>query len=309
MNIRKFKGYLLGFVAAATYGLNPLFALPLMAEGMDTSSILFFRYLLAIPVVALLMAARGRSFAVGARTQGLLVVFGLLVGVSSIALFESYRYMQAGIASTILFVYPLMVAVIMAGFFHEKVTPVTVFSLGAAMTGIGMLYKGGDGATLSLTGTVLALVSALSYALYIVGVNKTRIARVPTLTVTFYVLVFGLTVFLVNIVAGESLSVPHGAAQWGRVACLAVLPTAISFLCTTAAIVYIGSTPTAILGALEPLTAVVVGITVFGEVLTFTDVIGLVLILVAVIFVILGGSVSHPLTAIRRMFPRRRRSR
>ncbi|MDE7119820.1 MAG: DMT family transporter, partial [Muribaculaceae bacterium] len=123
MNSVKIKGYILGFIAAATYGLNPLFALPLLADGMDTSSILFFRYMLAIPILAIMMLVRRRRFAVSKGTMGLMAAFGILVGLSSITLFESYRHMQAGIASTILFVYPLMVAVIMAAVYRERITP------------------------------------------------------------------------------------------------------------------------------------------------------------------------------------------
>lgn len=307
MDSRKIQGYALGFIAAATYGLNPLFALPLIAEGMDTPSILFFRYLLAIPIMALMMVVRGKTFKVTCRQTVLLLGFGLLVGVSSVTLFEAYRYMDAGIASTLLFVYPLMVAFIMAALFHERLKPLTIFCLAMALVGIGLLYKGEGGATLSVAGTVLVMLSALSYALYIVGINKTELARVPTLTVTFYVLTFGLLIFVVNILVSGHLSVPSGVGQWSRVGALALLPTAVSFLCTTLAITYIGSTPTAILGAMEPLTAVVIGVTVFHEQLTVRDVCGLVLIIVAVTLVIVGGSIGQHLTAIRRLFPRHHR--
>lgn len=307
MNSRKITGYILGFVAAATYGLNPLFALPLMSDGMSTSSILFFRYLLAIPIVAAMMAIRGKSAIVTRPQLGLLAVFGVLVGLSSLTLFESYRYMDAGIASTLLFVYPLMVAVIMAALFHERITPLTVFCLATALAGIGLLYEGEGGATLSLTGTAFVMGSALSYALYIVGVNRSGLAKVPTLTVTFYVLVFGLVIFGLNIWAKGSIDIPQGFRQWSGVGALALLPTAVSFLCTTMAIGYIGSTPTAILGAMEPVTAVIIGITVFGEQLTFRNIAGLILILIAVTLVIVGGSIGHPITAIRRLFPRHKR--
>ncbi len=307
MDSRKIQGYALGFIAAATYGLNPLFALPLMADGMDTPSILFFRYLFAIPIMALMMVARGKSFKVTWHQAWLLLVFGLLVGLSSVTLFEAYRYMDAGIASTLLFVYPLMVAIIMSAVFHERLKPVTIFSLATALVGIGLLYKGEGGATLSVAGTALVMLSALSYALYIVGINKTELARVPTLTVTFYVLTFGLLIFVANILISGHLSVPAGVGEWSRICALALLPTAVSFLCTTLAITYIGSTPTAILGAMEPLTAVVIGVTVFHEQLTVRDVCGLVLIITAVTLVIVGGSIAPHLTAIRRLFPRRHR--
>lgn len=308
MEMRKVKGYSLGFIAAVTYGLNPLFALPLISGGMDTSSILFFRYLIGIPIIGLMMFARGKKLSVTFRQLLQLALFGVIVGISSLGLFESYRYMDAGIASTMLFVYPLMVALIMAAFFHERITLLTAVCLAAALAGIGLLYKGENGATLSLTGTVWVMVSALSYAIYIVGVNQTSLSKVPTLTVTFYVLVFGIFVFAADLWAKGTICMPHGIGQWGRLFALGLLPTAVSFLCTTMAIACIGSTPTAILGAMEPLTAVVIGILVFGEQLTVRYATGLVLILTAVTLVILGGSISHPLTAIRRLFPRSRPS-
>ena len=119
---QKTKGYILGTVAAATYGMNPLFALPLYKDGMNPESVLFFRYLLAIPILAVMIHARGRSFRVSRKETLTLIVMGLLVAVSSLTLFQSYNFMEAGIASTILFVYPIMVAVIMALVFKEKIS-------------------------------------------------------------------------------------------------------------------------------------------------------------------------------------------
>lgn len=83
---------------------------------------------------------------------------------------------------------------------------------------------------------------------------------------------------------------------WGNLLALAVFPTAVSFLCTTSAIQYIGSTPTAILGALEPVTAIFFGVTVFGEMLTLRESIGLVMIVTAVTFVIAGSNITLYLT-------------
>ena len=148
----KIKGYTLGAIAAATYGMNPLFALPLYSDGMDADSVLFFRYLFAIPILGTMIKARGRSFRLNRGEILPLVV----VAASSLTLFLSYNYMDAGIASTILFVYPIMVALIMAMVFKEKITLQTAFCILLALAGIGMLYQGGDGATLSLAGTKAA---------------------------------------------------------------------------------------------------------------------------------------------------------
>lgn len=303
----KVKGYLLGAVAAATYGMNPLFALPLYADGMDADSVLFFRYLYAIPMLGAMILFRGRSFKVSMHDTLRLVFMGIMVAASSLALFLSYNYMAAGIASTMLFVYPILVAVIMVLFYKEKPSLLTMLCILLAISGIALLYRGGDGATLSLTGTLLVFLSALTYAIYIVGVNHSSLKDVATLTVTFYVLLFGVGLFLVRILLGDGLTFPTRWYLWGNAVALALFPTAISFLCTTTAIKYIGSTPTAILGALEPVTAVVIGITVFGEAFTLREGVGLVLIVTAVTLVIAGGSVSHVLLRFRKLFPRLRR--
>lgn len=267
MNV-KAKGYILGAVAAATYGMNPLFALPLYKAGMNPDSVLFFRYLFAIPVLGMMIVARGRSFKLKRKEVLPLIIMGLLVALSSLALFQSYNYMDVGIASTLLFVYPILVALIMWIAFKEKLTLPTVLCILLALGGIGLLYKSGDGSTLNLTGIILVMISALSYAIYIVGVNQSTLKNLATLSLTFYVLLFGLVLFLVRVDFGQSLRVAETWYLWGNLIALAIFPTAISFLCTTQAIQYIGSTPTAILGALEPLTAVFFGVVVFGESLT-----------------------------------------
>lgn len=300
----KAKGYILGSIAAASYGMNPLFALPLYKAGMDPDSVLFFRYLFAIPLLGIMIKARGRSFKIQRKETFPLIIMGLLVVLSSLTLFLSYNYMAAGIASTLLFVYPIMVALIMAMVFKEKLALQTIVCMLLALGGIGLLYKSEDGSTLSLIGTLLVFASSLSYAIYIVGINQTSLKNVATLKVTFYVLLFGLSLFVARLLYSGVLNTPDQWYLWANLLALAVFPTAISFLCTTGAIQYIGSTPTAILGALEPVTAIFFGIAVFGESLTVRESFGLVMIIVAVTFVIAGGNITSQLVRFRKLFPR-----
>lgn len=303
MNV-KTKGYILGAIAAATYGMNPLFTLPLYKVNMDPDSVLFFRYLFAIPVLGIMLKSRGRSFRLKRNEILPLIAMGVLVSFSSLTLFQSYNYMEAGIASTLLFVYPILVALIMTFCFKEKLSFQTIFCILLALTGIGLLYKGENGATLSLTGITLVMVSSLSYAIYIVSVNRPKLKDIATLKLTFYVLLFGLFLFFVRVDFGQSLNFAKTWYHWGNLIALAVFPTAISFLCTTQAIQYIGSTPTAILGALEPLTAVFFGVTIFGESLTFRLVCGILMIIIAVTLIIAGNNVTGTLIRFRKLFPR-----
>ena len=300
----KAKGYFLAAFSAATYGMNPLFSLPLYADGMGVDSVLFFRYLFAVPMVALMVKSRGRSFAIQKGELWPLLMVGVFFVLSSITLFRSYLYMDSGIASTILFIYPVMVALIMAVFFKEKVSLQTWVCIAMALAGIGLLYKAPDGAVLSIVGVLFVLGSALAYTLYIITVNKTILKDVPSVKVTFYVILTGFVIFSVMVLLGEGLQTPTKWWLWLDLVAFALFPTVISMYCATKAIVYIGSTATAILGALEPVTAVFFGIILFGETLQGRGVAGLLLIIVSVTMVVAGGNISSSLVRFKRLFPK-----
>lgn len=285
MNIR-IKGFAFGAMAAASYGLNPLFALPLYETGMNTDSVLFYRYFFALVMMGILMKMKGESFTIHKTDIMPLAIMGLLFSSSSLFLFESYNYMDAGIASTLLFIYPLLVAIIMAVFFHEKVSILTGLSIALALWGISMLYQGGDGSTLNLTGVIFVFLSSLTYAIYIVGVNRSSLSKLSTMKLTFYALLFGILIYVVRLDFCTALQpIPH-PIYYVNTLSLALFPTIVSLVTMTQAIHYIGSTPTAILGALEPVTALFIGVVVFGEQLTPRIVCGVFLILVAVTVIV-----------------------
>ena len=290
----KLKGTLCGVGAAVSYGMNPLGVLPLYADGINTNSVLFYRYGLAVVIMALFMIVQRKSFSVTIKELCILMPLGILFVLSSLTLFESFHYMDAGVASTLLFVYPVLVAVMMAVFFKEKVTAVTVFSILLALSGIGMLYGGGDTGTLSLTGVMFVFASSLSYAIYIVVVNKSSL-RMSSVKLTFYVMLFGLSLIIINaLIGGEDTAIQRLTTlrMWIFASILALFPTVISLILMVIAVHEIGSTPTAVMGALEPLTAVVLGVTLFNEAFTFRLAVGIIMILSAVIIIVAGKSLS-----------------
>ena len=290
----RLKGILCGIGAAVSYGMNPLGALPLYADGINTNTVLFYRYGLAVIFLALFMLVNRKSFTITLRETVVLVPLGVLFVLSSLTLFASFHYMDAGVASTLLFVYPVMVAVMMALFFKERITAVTVFSILLSLTGIVLLYRGGDGEVLNTTGVLLVLLSSLTYAVYIVIVNKSSL-RMSSVKLTFYVLLVGVLFILgYSFFGGEEaeIQILTTPSMWLHASILAVFPTVVSLLLMVVAIHEMGSTPTAVIGALEPLTAVVLGVTLFGEEFTSRLAIGIMLILSAVILIVLGNSVS-----------------
>lgn len=305
MKLSEIKGYLLAALAAAAYGTNPAFAVPLYADGMNPNSVLLFRYVMGLPILALILVVRRTGFRLAKDEVGPTAILGILMSLSSLGLFESYKYMNSGVASTLLFVYPVMVAVMMIFFFHEKFRMTVALCLLIMAAGLMLLMKPSGGETLSAFGCLLVMLSALTYALYIVFVNVSKtIKEIPTTKLLFYVLAWGCLVFLVMIPMGHSLTMPPAASGWLNLTALAVIPTVFSLACTTRAIQLIGSTPTAILGALEPVSAVVLSVAVLGQAITMREIAGGLLIVLATTIVIGDKTVDKLILHVRKMFPR-----
>ena len=280
------KGIIFAVLSAIAYGTNPLGALYLYAEGLNVNSVIFYRFAFASSILALFMIIQKKSFFITFKELLILIFLGLLFGISAISLFSSFLHMDAGLASTILFIYPIFVAIIMALFFKEKNSIITILSIVFAFIGVVLLYES-DGANVSNFGIFLVIVSSLCYAIYIVIINQ--YLKMSALKVTFYSMLFCTITILIHSFFDSSLNIMPlvNFNMWFYTIFLALVPTIISLLFLIKAIQLIGSTSASILGALEPLTAVLIGVYVFNEKITFWLVIGIVFILFGVILIVL----------------------
>ena len=280
------KGVVLAIISAICYGMNPLGALFLYEEGLNVNSVIFYRFIFASILLAIFMLIKKDSFYLKFKEIILLAFLGLLFGISAISLFNSFLYMDAGLASTVLFIYPIFVAIIMALFFKEKNSIITILSIIFAFLGVVLLYES-DGANVSNFGIFLVIVSSLCYAIYIVIINQ--YLKMSALKVTFYSMLFCTITILIHSFFDSSLNIMPliNFNMWFYTLFLALVPTIISLLFLIKAIQLIGSTSASILGALEPLTAVLIGVYVFNEKITFWLVIGIVFILFGVILIVL----------------------
>lgn len=281
------KGIVCGIIAAVSYGTNPLFSLNLYSLGLTPESVLFYRFTLAALFLGIALVVGGTRLGVERRDILLLLGAGVVFALSSEMLYVSFLYIDAGVACSILFIYPILVALIMILFFGERASWFTFLCLALATAGIALLYHGGNEGVLDWRGLVLVIVSSLCYAVYIVGVAFRRINHYGSAKLTFWVLVGGALLFFCLTGFGTRLqAVPAVWSGWLNVIGIALLPTIVPILFINIAIRCIGPTKSAILGALEPVTALVIGIGIFGEQLTWRIVLGCVLILGAVIAII-----------------------
>lgn len=284
-------GYVAGIVTGVTYGLNPLFAKPLLSIGVSVDTMLACRYLIAVFILGVWLVFRKESLKVNKAQMWRLCILGFLFAMSSMLLFLSYNYIPAGLATTIVFLYPVIVALIMV---LLKVYPTWQVWLSILMTFVGVviLSRPSGNMTLNITGLSLAAGSAIAYALYLIVVNRSRRLRtVTSLVLTFYALLIGSVVFLIHsaISGGEFMAGLDGWYCWLNLICLAVFPTLVSLLTLAMATRIIGPTRTSVLGVFEPVTAIAVGTIFFGESLTLNIIIGVIITLVAVTFMVMTG--------------------
>ena len=281
-------GYPAGIITGITYGLNPLFAVPLMNNGAAIESILFFRYSFAVVLLGAFLMLTKQSFKITAKQAGVLLALGLLYTSSSILLFEAYNYIASGLATTLIFLYPVLVAIIMVFLRVVPSWPVWL-AIAATFGGVIIMTQGNGGESINPIGVALSLGSAFVYAMFIVIINRNNaIATVSNTLLTFYSLAVGAIVFWGKISFSDT-AITTGITtsnDWLNLIGLALLPTIVSTATLAIATRNIGATKASVLGVFEPITAILIGTLMFGEPLTMNIIAGIGIAIVAVTFMI-----------------------
>ena len=280
--MNKVNGFLYGLLSSASFGLIPLFTIPAMQAGMQFESILFYRFLFACMALGGILLINGQSFRISRRDIPSLLLLAILYLMSAVFLFWGYKFMASGVATTIHFMYPVLTTLVMMLFFKEKKSGWRIAAIASAVIGVYFLSGGNtETGSFSFFGLFIVLLSALGYALYLVTMSQLKIGRMKGLLLTFDVFLFGGITSISHL---QPISEWHTA---GNLILLALIPTVVSNLALVRAVKSIGSTLTSVLGAMEPVTGVCVGIFLFGEAFTTSIGVGIALIIVAVMVIIL----------------------
>ena len=274
------KGLFYAIISSSTFGLVPLFAIPALQAGIPLNSVVFYRFLFSSILLGIILCIRKTNFKISGKQA--LIIFGLafLYAATSLLLTKSYLYIPSGLATTLHFLYPVLVTLLMVTFFKDKVSVSIIIATIMAIGGVYLL-SGSEGGTLNSTGLALALTTVLTYASYIVGINKSSVSDMDGL-------ISGAFIFLLNLIVNREMLTPIPSWEIGvDLILLALVPTLISDLTLILAVQHVGSTTTAVLGCMEPLTAVIMGVLFLGESCNFIQSIGICIILIAVTTVII----------------------
>lgn len=286
MNL-KVKGYLLALISAITYGMIPLFMIPIKQSDFSLDASLLYRFLIGSVLILGYLFFSKESLKITFRELIIYVFLGLLYALSSEFLFAAYDYLSPGIASTIFFMYPVIVAVILGFFFKEKIQLATVFCLLIVLMGIFILsVKDTSTFSINFFGLTVALMGAVIYGLYMILVNKSNLSA-SGIKIAFYSMFFSSIYFgIKSWILENQIPVPD-SSMFLHLTLFSLITTVISVTTLIYAIYYIGSTPTAIMGAVEPVIAVGISVGLFNETLTLNLVIGGILIVMGVVINIL----------------------
>ncbi|WP_337249944.1 DMT family transporter [Chryseobacterium rhizosphaerae] len=238
----KLRGYMLGTLSAVSYGLIPIFILPIKQAHFSVDVTLFYRFFFSALLVGGYLLYSKESFKINKKETLILAVLGICYALSSEFLFLGYDFLTPGIASTVLFIYPVIVALIMFFFYKEKLNRLSIVSLLFAFAGVIVLCLKGSGLEINFTGLGIVMLSSLFYALYMVIVNKSDL-KVSGFKLSFYSMLFTSLFFMIKTgLEGQSLTIPS-LSLFFNFLIFAFLTTVISSLCLVYAIKYIGSNP------------------------------------------------------------------
>lgn len=297
-------GFVLAAVSAAAFGLISFFTLPLMQGGVPAQTALVYRFAIASLMMGAILRIRGERMAVPPASLVKLFFLSSFYLLAVILFFYAFSFVSSGTVATLQYLYPVMVMLIMIGFFHERFYWRIALSVLLAVAGVWLLSSGPDldpvfepgyaraprpdfGSDL-FWGLALALISGLFNGLYYVAIQVMKLPGITGLVMTFYVMVFGTFFCLVNALATSSLEWIAGWRDLFLVFMLALVTAVISNLTLIMAIRRVGSTIASIMGVMEPLTAVFVGVVVFGEAFTPELMGGVALIIGAVLLILVA---------------------
>lgn len=289
---RYVKGVIYAVLSSTTFGLIPLFTVPLLRMGVGTETLLFYRFMFAALMLVAVVWLKHYDMKLSFSQLKIVFLLSVLYALTAILLIESYKAIPSGIATTIHFLYPLAVTLIMSWFYGEQSSMITYIALAVSIVGVLLLAWGShDGGDFRI-GVLLALGTVVSYALYIVGVMKSRASQVDSLILTMYVLLICAMLFFIYAILTSGIEPIHSYVEWRDLIMVALICTVLSDYTLVLAIKHIGSTMTSILGSMEPMTAVVIGVVYFGEHFDMVSIAGVILIIVAVVMVIVQGGQS-----------------
>lgn len=284
----KERGYFLTILSAIIFGFTPILAKFTYNMGNNGITLAFFRHLFVIPILFIMIKLLKINYKISLQQLKKIILVGVIGNAFTVAmLYTSYSYIQVGSATVLHFLYPMFVSLICFFYYKEQLSKTVRICLVIASIEILFFIEGGN---TSFIGLFLALFSGITFAYYIVGVEKLGLQMINPYVLNFYfAIVIAITLLIIGIVSNQLvLNLPMTAYGYSFI--IAILTSIIGIICLQQGIKYLGATTASILSMFEPVTSVIFGIIILHERLTIVKAIGCLIILGAVIGLIVSNS-------------------
>lgn len=288
----RLNGIFYAILSSASFGFSPLFSLGLITAGLSNFDVLSYRWGIAGIVLMIYAACKGKTLRMNSFDEfWKIVLLSALRAITSVTLLIGYANISSGIASTINFMYPVIVAICMMFFFGEHKSIVDIIAIAVSIFGVyllasgdSLIVEGGD----TRLGLACSLISAFSFAAYYILMKKLKADKIEVVKFTTWVMLLSAIYFIICAFAIDGkLTLVTDGKSWLYILGLGLWSTMISNFTGVKAVRRIGPTLTSILGALQPVTAVILGVVFLHEHLYLKSLIGIILILAAVTVVVM----------------------
>lgn len=284
----KAKGILYTIISAIIFGFTPALASITYGFGNNALSMTFYRNLFVIPVLLLIIKYKKIPLKVEKEELKSIAIISFLgVALTTALLYSSYSYIGVGVATTLHFTYPIFVALACKFIFKEKLGRGKIFSLILAFVGVSFFMDIKSGG--NILGAVLALVSGITYAFYIVSIDKKNLVKINPYKLALYMSSFAALELLVANIFGGYIRVDLPLKAYGLMIIISLLASIVGVVLFQIGVSIIGSTSAAIFSLFEPITSVVAGVLLFNEVLTPLKIIGCLVIFISITYLAISS--------------------
>lgn len=286
------NGIFYAAISSASFGFSPLFSLALLATGLSGFDVLTYRWLIAGLVLLIYALTKKKTLRLNSFDEvWKIILLSILRALTSVMLLIGYANISSGISTTINFMYPVIVTICMMIFFGEKKSPVDIGAILVSIFGVYLLASGDsivvEGGN-TMLGLICSIISAFSFAAYYIVMKQVKADKIEVVKFTTWIMMLSAVYFFIgSFIFEDGLTIVTDGRSWMNILGLGLWATMVSNITGVKAVRRIGPTQTSILGALQPVTALILGVAFLGEHLYLRSLIGIILILLAVSIVVI----------------------
>ncbi len=280
------KGYIFVILSALIFGLMPLMAKFIYAEGVNPTTLVFLRNLISAPVLAALALLTGGSIKIKTKLIPKISIIAVMgCCITPLLLFSSYNHIPSGTATVFHFIYPAAVVVGEFFFLKSKIKYGHVISVIVCIIGIALFYN--PNSEINLEGSLYALLSGITYATYVICLSAFRHKEISIFTFSFYVATICSAVMLLVCLFTNGLALPQSFLGWLLAILFAISLNVGAVVLFQKGTFLIGGGRASILSTFEPITSILAGVLIFNEKISIFSVAGTILVITASVLIAL----------------------